>query len=130
MTRYFILLHFLLITFILHGLRCKLTFIQTWTLMLSNFNLILFPNDDICSEMFKYSHILSLFCNLWQENYINYRPSSAVKDDSGIKRMNLIARAAESIGNGDIFNVQIRKYRQWQLSQSACLSSSIFPYVS
>ncbi|PQQ01921.1 replication factor C subunit 1 isoform X3 [Prunus yedoensis var. nudiflora] len=64
---------------------------------------------------------------LIQENYINYRPSSAVKDDSGIKRMNLIARAAESIGNGDIFNVQIRKYRQWQLSQSACLSSSIFP---
>ncbi|XP_068343612.1 replication factor C subunit 1-like isoform X1 [Pyrus communis] len=64
---------------------------------------------------------------LIQENYINYRPSSAVKDDSGIKRMNLIARAAESIGNGDIFNVQIRKYRQWQLSQSACLSSSIIP---
>lgn len=98
--------------------------------MLSNFNLILFPNDDICSEMFKYSRILSLLCNFWQENYINYRPSSAVKDDSGIKRMNLIAHAAESIGNGDIFNVQIRKYRQWQLSQSACLSSSIFPYVS
>ncbi|KAM1941062.1 hypothetical protein ACFX13_028688 [Malus domestica] len=67
---------------------------------------------------------------LIQENYINYRPSSAVKDDSGIKRMNLIARAAESIGNGDIFNVEIRKYRQWQLSQSACLSSSIIPYVS
>ncbi|KAM1063946.1 hypothetical protein ACFX2A_028646 [Malus domestica] len=64
---------------------------------------------------------------LIQENYINYRPSSAVKDDSGIKRMNLIARAAESIGNGDIFNVEIRKYRQWQLSQSACLSSSIIP---
>lgn len=64
---------------------------------------------------------------LIQENYINYRPSAAVKDDSGIKRMNLIARAAESIGNGDIFNVQIRKYRQWQLSQSASLSSSIIP---
>ncbi|KAM2279650.1 hypothetical protein ACFX1S_040464 [Malus domestica] len=64
---------------------------------------------------------------LIQENYVNYRPSAAVKDDSGIKRLNLIARAAESIGNGDIFNVQIRKYRQWQLSQSACLSSSIIP---
>ncbi|KAL2317997.1 hypothetical protein Fmac_031873 [Flemingia macrophylla] len=34
---------------------------------------------------------------LVQENYINYRPSSAGKDDSGIKRMNMIARAAESI---------------------------------
>ncbi|OMO94457.1 hypothetical protein COLO4_16322 [Corchorus olitorius] len=39
-----------------------------------------------------------------QENYINYRPSSSAKDDSGVKRMNLIARAAESIGDGDIIN--------------------------
>ncbi|XP_030960551.1 replication factor C subunit 1-like isoform X2 [Quercus lobata] len=64
---------------------------------------------------------------LIQENYINYRPSSAGKDDNGIKRMNLIARAAESIGDGDIFNVQIRRYRQWQLSQSSSLASSIIP---
>ncbi|KAL5563459.1 hypothetical protein UlMin_033206 [Ulmus minor] len=62
-----------------------------------------------------------------QENYINYRPSSVVKDDNGIKRMNLLARAAESIGDGDIFNVQIRKYRQWQLSQNSALSSCIIP---
>uniref|UniRef100_A0A803NP07 Replication factor C subunit 1 n=1 Tax=Cannabis sativa TaxID=3483 RepID=A0A803NP07_CANSA len=39
-----------------------------------------------------------------QENYLNYRPSSVSKDNDGIKRMNLIARAAESIGDGDIFN--------------------------
>ncbi|KAF5191114.1 Replication factor c subunit [Thalictrum thalictroides] len=64
---------------------------------------------------------------LIQENYLNFRPSSAGKDDNGIKRMNLIARAAESIGNGDIINVQIRRYRQWQLSQSGCLSSCIIP---
>ncbi|KAK9943191.1 hypothetical protein M0R45_008809 [Rubus argutus] len=64
---------------------------------------------------------------LIQENYINYRPSSAAKDSSGVERMNLIARAAESIGNGDIINVQIRKHRQWQLSQSGSLSSSIIP---
>ncbi|KAM6558345.1 hypothetical protein CsatA_027584 [Cannabis sativa] len=62
-----------------------------------------------------------------QENYLNYRPSSVSKDNDGIKRMNLIARAAESIGDGDIFNVQIRKYRQWQLSQNCALSSSIIP---
>ncbi|KAL2322877.1 hypothetical protein Fmac_027256 [Flemingia macrophylla] len=55
---------------------------------------------------------------LVQENYINYRPSSAGKDDSGIKRMNMIARAAESIADADIVNVQIRRYRQWQLSQT------------
>ncbi|KAK6926491.1 DNA replication factor RFC1, C-terminal [Dillenia turbinata] len=61
---------------------------------------------------------------LIQENYINYRPSLAAKDD---KRMSLLARAAESIGDGDIFNVQIRRYRQWQLSQSSSLSSSIIP---
>ncbi|GAB4840173.1 replication factor C subunit 1 [Ancistrocladus abbreviatus] len=62
-----------------------------------------------------------------QENYINYIPSSAGKDDNGMKRMNLIARAAESIADGDILNVQIRRYRQWQLSQSASVSSCIIP---
>ncbi|XP_022765613.1 replication factor C subunit 1 isoform X3 [Durio zibethinus] len=62
-----------------------------------------------------------------EENYINYRPSSIGKDDSGMKRMKSIARAAESIGDGDIINVQIRRYRQWQLSQTASLSSCIIP---
>ncbi|CAI9105835.1 OLC1v1004852C1 [Oldenlandia corymbosa var. corymbosa] len=64
---------------------------------------------------------------LIQENYINYRPSSVGKDDNGLKRMSSIARAAESIADGDIFNVQIRRYRQWQLSQSSVLSSCIIP---
>lgn len=64
---------------------------------------------------------------LIQENYINYRPSSAGKDDSGVKRMNLIARAAESIADGDIVNVQIRRYRQWQLSQTSSVASCIIP---
>ncbi|KAK2658900.1 hypothetical protein Ddye_005433 [Dipteronia dyeriana] len=62
---------------------------------------------------------------LIQENYINYRPSSAGKDE--MKRMNLIARAAESIADGDIVNVQIRRYRQWQLSQTSSLASCIIP---
>ena len=65
-----------------------------------------------------------------QENYINYRPSLATKDDNDTKRMKLIARAAESIGDGDIVNVQIRRYRQWQLSQACTLASSIVPYVA
>ncbi|XP_031498446.1 replication factor C subunit 1 isoform X2 [Nymphaea colorata] len=64
---------------------------------------------------------------LIQENYINYRPSLGSKDDSGVQRMKLIARAAESIGDGDIINVQIRRYRQWQLSQSGSLASCIIP---
>ncbi|KAJ6963931.1 hypothetical protein NC652_002277 [Populus alba x Populus x berolinensis] len=64
---------------------------------------------------------------LIQENYINYRPSSLGKDDNGMKRMSLIARAAESIADGDIINVQIRRYRQWQLSQTGSLSSCIIP---
>ena len=63
----------------------------------------------------------------WQENYVNYKPSSAGRDDNGLKRMSLIARAAESIADGDIINVQIRRYRQWQLSQSSSLSSCIIP---
>ncbi|KAL3518672.1 hypothetical protein ACH5RR_021261 [Cinchona calisaya] len=64
---------------------------------------------------------------LIQENYINYRPSSVGKDDDGLKRMSFIARAAESIADGDIINVQIRRYRQWQLSQASSLSSCIIP---
>ncbi|KAK1296181.1 hypothetical protein QJS10_CPB15g02180 [Acorus calamus] len=64
---------------------------------------------------------------LIQENYLNYRPASSGKDDNGVKRLNLIARAAESIGDGDLFNVQIRRFRQWQLSQSGCLASCIIP---
>ncbi|XP_057955237.1 replication factor C subunit 1 isoform X2 [Malania oleifera] len=64
---------------------------------------------------------------LIQENYINYRPSLAGKDDNGMKRMSLIARAAESIGDGDIINVQIRRYRQWQLSQNGSVASCIMP---
>ena len=51
------------------------------------------------------------------------------KDDDGTKRMSLIARAAESIGDGDIINVQIRRYQRWQLSQSGALASCIIPYV-
>lgn len=64
---------------------------------------------------------------LIQENYINYRPSSAGKDDGGLKRMKLISRAADSIADGDIVNVQIRRYRQWQLSQTGTLASCIIP---
>ncbi|CAN7038187.1 unnamed protein product [Brassica rapa subsp. trilocularis] len=60
-----------------------------------------------------------------QENYVNYRPSSAGKDEA--KRMDLLARAAESIADGDIINVQIRRHRQWQLSLSSCVASSILP---
>lgn len=62
-----------------------------------------------------------------QENYINYRPNTIGKDEGGVKRMNAVARAAESIADGDLVNVQIRRYRQWQLSQAACFASSIVP---
>lgn len=62
---------------------------------------------------------------LIQENYVNYRPSLAGKDEA--KRMELLARAAESIADGDIINVQIRRHRQWQLSLSSCVASSILP---
>ncbi|RLM58197.1 replication factor C subunit 1 [Panicum miliaceum] len=39
-----------------------------------------------------------------QENYINYRPNTIGKDESGVKRMNALARAAESIADGDLVN--------------------------
>lgn len=43
--------------------------------------------------------------------------------------MNLLARAAESIADGDVVNVQIRRYRQWQLSQAGSFASCIVPYA-
>lgn len=64
---------------------------------------------------------------LVQENYLNYKPSSAGKDDSDLKRMSLIAHAADSIANSDLINVQIRRYQQWQLSPAGCISSCIIP---
>ncbi|KAF3652146.1 Replication factor C subunit 1 [Capsicum annuum] len=64
---------------------------------------------------------------LVQENYLNYKPSSAGKDDSDLKRMSLIACAADSIANSDLINVQIRRYQQWQLSPAGCISSCIIP---
>lgn len=66
---------------------------------------------------------------LCQENYLNYQPLSDGKSDIGTRRMNLIARAAESIATGDIVNVQIRRYRQWQLFQMGSLASCIIPYA-
>ena len=44
--------------------------------------------------------------------------------------MDLIARTALSIAEGDIVNVQIRRYRQWQHAQMGAFMSSIIPYVS
>jgi replication factor C subunit 1 len=67
------------------------------------------------------------FYNLIQENYLNYKPSAASRDGDGSLRMDLIARAAESIADGDIINVQIRRYRQWQHSQMGAFASSIIP---
>ncbi|KAK4374899.1 hypothetical protein RND71_005576 [Anisodus tanguticus] len=69
---------------------------------------------------------LDLVPLLVQENYLNYKPRSAGKDD-GLKRMSLIAHAADSIANSDLINVQIRRYQQWQLSPAGCLSSCIIP---
>ncbi|KAH7306219.1 hypothetical protein KP509_22G002100 [Ceratopteris richardii] len=64
---------------------------------------------------------------LIQENYLNYHPALASKDPDGTLRMDLIARAASCIADGDIVNVQIRKYQQWQHMQMAAFMSSIIP---
>ncbi|PHT51448.1 Replication factor C subunit 1 [Capsicum baccatum] len=64
---------------------------------------------------------------LVQENYLNYKPSSASKDDSDLKRISLIARAADSIADSDLINVQIGRYQQRQLSPAGCISSCIIP---
>lgn len=69
--------------------------------------------------------------SVWiQENYLNYCPSGAGRDEDGTSRMDLIARTALSIAEGDIVNVQIRRYRQWQHAQMGAFMSSIIPYVS
>ncbi|KAM3341699.1 hypothetical protein P3S68_026665 [Capsicum galapagoense] len=41
--------------------------------------------------------------------------------------MSLIARAADSIADSDLINVQIGRYQQWQLSPAGCISSCIIP---
>jgi hypothetical protein len=64
-----------------------------------------------------------------QENYLNYRPSAAGRDDNGVERMDLATRAATSIADGDVVNVQIRRFRQWQHAQMGAFMSSIIPYV-
>ncbi|XP_057758245.1 replication factor C subunit 1-like isoform X2 [Arachis stenosperma] len=65
---------------------------------------------------------------------LNWRISLSMSDPDlvplliqRVKRMNLIARAAESIADGDLVNVQIRRYRQWQLSQTSSVASCIIP---
>ena len=62
-----------------------------------------------------------------QENYLNYKPSAASRDADGTLRMDFIARAAESIADGDIVNVQICRYRQWKHSKMGAYASSIIP---
>ena len=62
-----------------------------------------------------------------QENYLNYCPTQAGRDENGTARMDLIAKAASCIADGDIVNKQIRQYRQWQHSQMGAFMSSIIP---
>lgn len=51
------------------------------------------------------------------------------RDDSGTARMDAIARTALSIAEGDIVNVQIHRFRQWQHAQMGAFMSSVIPYV-
>ncbi|CAM6084916.1 unnamed protein product [Calypogeia fissa] len=64
---------------------------------------------------------------LVQENYLNFVPAAANQDQSGVRLMNLAARAALSIAEGDIVNVQIRRRQQWQHAQMGAFMSSIIP---
>ncbi|KAL2610583.1 hypothetical protein R1flu_029156 [Riccia fluitans] len=62
-----------------------------------------------------------------EENYLNYIPSDASRDPTGLVHMDRAARAAMSIAEGDIVNGQIRRRNQWQLSQTSAFLSSIMP---
>lgn len=88
------------------------------------------PSFELCVENANFINFAILTCDKSQENYINYRPTTIGKDENGVKRMKLLAQAAESIADGDIVNVQIRRYRQWQLSQASSFASSIIPYIN
>ncbi|TVU24912.1 hypothetical protein EJB05_27377 [Eragrostis curvula] len=48
-----------------------------------------------------------------QENYINYRPNTMGKDESGVKRMSALAHAAESIADGDIGERNFNRFGGW-----------------
>ncbi|GBG82876.1 hypothetical protein CBR_g36402 [Chara braunii] len=59
------------------------------------------------------------------ENYLNYRPAMAGKDDQGTTRMELISRAADSIVAGDIVNKKVRRSQKWALMPFAAFASTV-----
>ncbi|CAI5947361.1 unnamed protein product [Closterium sp. NIES-64] len=59
-----------------------------------------------------------------QENYLNHVPGN---DPSSPHLLARLSQAADAISSGDLVNVQVRRYQQWQHLQFAAVMSCITP---
>ncbi|CAI5515385.1 unnamed protein product [Closterium sp. Naga37s-1] len=59
-----------------------------------------------------------------QENYLNHVPGN---DPSSPHLLARLSQAADAISSGDLVNVQVRRYQQWQHLQFAAVISCITP---
>ncbi|CAI7780622.1 unnamed protein product [Closterium sp. NIES-53] len=59
-----------------------------------------------------------------QENYLNHVPGN---DPSSHLLLSRLSQAADAISSGDLVNVQVRRYQQWQHLQFAAVMSCITP---
>lgn len=58
-----------------------------------------------------------------QENYLNY--TGGISDD--VKRLDVVARAADAIADGDMVNVRVRRYQQWGHMPFSAFNSTVLP---
>jgi hypothetical protein len=58
-----------------------------------------------------------------QENYLNY--TGGINNDQ--KRLDVVARAANAIADGDMVNVRVRRYQQWGHMPFSAFNSTVLP---
>jgi len=56
-------------------------------------------------------------------------PSAASADSTGLQAHAQASAAADALEMGDIVNVQVRRYQQWQHLQFSAFMNCIIPYV-
>lgn len=59
---------------------------------------------------------------VFQENYLNFRPTG-VRDD--VARLDRIVLSADAISAGDLVTCRIRRYQRWELMPLGCMMGSV-----
>ena len=77
--------------------------------------------NDRLNLVFQDSDIIPLFI---QENYVHYRPYAATNE---LHRLQLVAKAAARISDGDVMNRSVRAKQNWGLMPYANVISSVVP---